>query len=59
MSYVKGMITTLDRKVEEETSNRLRSEDDIRKWFEQKQSMVNERLTLEERSSLDRERRMM
>lgn len=53
------MITTLDRKIEEESSNRLRSEDDIRKWFEQKYQMVNERLSLDERGGLDRERRTM
>ena len=53
------MITTLDRKIDEESSNRLRSEDDIRKWFEQKFTMINERLTLEEKGSLDREGRMM
>ena len=32
--FVKGMITTLDKKLDEEISFRLRSEDDLRKWFE-------------------------
>lgn len=32
--FVKGMITTLDKKIEDEQTFRLRSEDDIRKWFE-------------------------
>ena len=59
INFVKGMITTLDRKIDEESSNRLRSEDDIRKWFEQKFTMINERLTLEEKGSFDREGRMM
>jgi hypothetical protein len=32
--FVKGMINTIDRRIDEEISFRLRSEDDIRKWFE-------------------------
>jgi len=38
---------------------RLRGEDEIRKWFEQKFSMMMERLNFEERGQLDRERRIM
>ena len=34
MGFIKGMIQTIDKKVDDETSFRLRSEDDIRKWFE-------------------------
>lgn len=53
------MIATLDNKIDDETSFRIRSEDDIRKWFESKFSLVSERLNYEEKGSLDRERRMM
>ena len=34
IGFVKGMLTTIERKIEEESANRHRSEDDIRKWFE-------------------------
>lgn len=53
------MIATLDKKIDDETSFRIRSEDDIRKWFETKFNMTVERLNFEERGALDRERRMM
>jgi hypothetical protein len=59
LGFVKGMIASLDKKIDDETSFRIRSEDDIRKWFESKFTMMSERLNLEERGSLDRERRMM
>ncbi len=59
LGYIKGMIVTLDKKIDDETSFRIRSEDDIRKWFESKFSLVSERLNFEEKGSLDRERRMM
>jgi hypothetical protein len=32
--FVKGMITTIDKKLDEEITFRMRSEDDIRKWFD-------------------------
>lgn len=34
IGFVKGMIYTLDKKIDDESSFRIRSEDDIRKWFE-------------------------
>lgn len=52
-------MITLERKTDDETSFRLRSEDDIRKWFEQKFAILTERVNQEDRTSLDRERRMM
>ena len=59
LGFIKGMIATLDKKIDDESSFRIRSEDDIRKWFESKFNMTVERLNFEERGSLDRERRMM
>jgi hypothetical protein len=58
-SFIKGMIATLDKKIDDETSFRIRSEDDIRKWFETKFHMMVEKFNMEEKGSLDRERRMM
>lgn len=57
--YVKGMIATIDKKVDDETSFRIRSEDDIRKWFESKFHLMAEKFAHEERGGLERERRMM
>lgn len=57
--FVKGMINSLDKKIDEEIGFRMRSEDDIRKWFEQKFVLTTERLNMEERGSLEREKRMM
>jgi len=57
--FLKGMISTLDKKIDDETSFRLRSEDDMRKWFEQKVTIMNERYAQEERGGIERERRMM
>lgn len=59
LGFIKGMIVTLEKKIDDESSFRIRSEDDIRMWFEKKYTMVIERLNFEEKGSLDRERRMM
>ena len=34
LGYFRGMMAVLDKKLDEETSFRIRAEDDIRKWFE-------------------------
>jgi hypothetical protein len=52
-------MITIEKKIDDESSFRLRSEDDIRKWFEKKFTMMTERINFDERGSLDRERRMM
>ena len=57
--YIKGMIATLDKKIDDESSFRIRSEDDIRKWFESKFHVMSEKFSQEERGSLERERRMI
>ena len=53
------MILTLDKKLDDETSFRVRGTDDMRQWFDKKLSVLGERYNLEERNSLDRERRIM
>jgi hypothetical protein len=59
LGYLRGMMITIEKKIDDESSFRLRSEDDIRKWFEKKFTMMTERINFDERGSLDRERRMM
>jgi hypothetical protein len=44
-SYVRGMIATLDKKIDDETSFRIRSEDDIRKWFESKFTLMADKFS--------------
>lgn len=57
--FLKGMLSTLDKRIDDEVSFRLRSEDDIRKWFEQKFVLTSERLNMEDRQALEREKRIM
>jgi hypothetical protein len=59
LGFMKATINGFERKIEDEISVRLRGEDEIRKWFEQKFAMMMERLNFEERGQLDRERRIM
>jgi hypothetical protein len=42
------MIASIDKKVEGEGAFRVRNEDEVRKWFEQKFNMMMERLNFEE-----------
>ena len=59
LNYMKQMMLTIDRKVDEENGFRIRNEDEMRKWFEKKFSLSMERLNFEERGQLDREKRIM
>lgn len=52
-------IHNIDKKVEEEGAFRVRNEDEVRKWFEQKFALMMDRLNFEERGQLERERRIM
>jgi hypothetical protein len=47
--FMKATISSIDKKVEEEIALRVRTEDEIRKWFEQKFALMMERLNFEER----------
>lgn len=46
---MKVQIQSFERKIDDEIGVRLRGEDELRKWFEQKFSMMMERLNFEER----------
>lgn len=46
---MKTSISNIDKKIEEEAAFRIRNEDEIRKWFEQKFALMMERLNFEER----------
>jgi len=59
LAYFRAQIGGIERKIEDEVAFRVRNEDEIRKWFEQKFAMTMERLNFEERGQLDRERRIM
>jgi hypothetical protein len=49
LSFMKATIHGFERKIDDEIAVRLRGEDEIRKWFEQKFAMMMERLNFEER----------
>jgi len=57
--YVKQMVGTLERRLEEEQEYRLRNEQDTRKYFEAKLEAVHEKLKHEEKTALEREKRLM
>jgi len=59
MTFMRVQVQGFERKIDDEIAVRLRGEDEIRKWFEQKFAMMMERLNFEERGQLDRERRIM
>ena len=42
MSMMKSMIETLDRKIEDEISFRLQSEETVKHWFQQKIDVINQ-----------------
>ena len=42
MGMMKSMIETLDRKIEDEISFRLQSEETVKHWFQQKIDVINQ-----------------
>ena len=49
MEYLKNYIRTVERKLEDESAFRLKNEDDLRSWFEQKVSSIHQKLKSEEK----------
>lgn len=59
VEYLKNYIRTVERKLEDESAFRLKNEDDLRSWFEQKVASIHQKLKNEEKMALDREKKMM
>ena len=53
------MLSTLERKIEDEQQFRVRNEEDLKIYFENKLISVQEKMKNEEKMSLERERRLM
>lgn len=56
---IKSMLTQLERKQEEDFMNRQRDMESLRATFEQKLVGMVEKIKLDEKQGLDRERRLM
>lgn len=59
MSYLKNILKTLERRIDDETAFRVKNEDDLRTWFEQKVNGLSERMKNEEKQQLERERKLI
>ena len=57
--YVKQMMSTIERKLEDECLFRMKNEEDTRKYFDSKFISLAEKLKSEEKQSLEREKRLM
>ena len=53
------MLSTFERRLEDEAVFRTKNEDDTRKYFESKIISITEKLKSEENISLEREKRLM
>lgn len=49
VSYLKNILKTLERRIDDETAFRVKNEDDLRTWFEQKVNGLSERMKNEEK----------
>ena len=56
---IRNMLLTIERKVEEEVSMRQKDQQDIKSQVEQKLISLVEKIKLDEKQGLDRERRLM
>ena len=53
------MILTIEKKIEDEAVFRMKNEEDIRKYFENKFIGFHEKFKNEEKMSLEREKRLI
>ena len=59
LAYLKNMLKTMERRMEDEAAFRVKNEDDLRTWFDQKVNSLQERVKNEEKMSLERERKLI
>lgn len=57
--YVKQMIITIEKKLDDEQQFRIKNEEDIKRYFENKFIAMSEKSKNEEKLSLEREKRLM
>ena len=59
IDYLRNLIKTLERRMDDESAFRIKNEDDLRQWFDQKVGSLTEQVRNEERMSLEREKRII
>jgi hypothetical protein len=59
IEYTRNLLKTMERRMDDEAAFRVKNEDDIRTWFDQKVNALHERVKSEEKMSLERERKMI
>ena len=57
--YIKNMVFQMERRLEEEQSHRVKSEDENRRAIDAKFQGLYEKIRAEEKMILERERRLM
>lgn len=57
--YVKHMLQTMEKKIEDEQSFRQKNEEEQRKYFDSKITSLKDKISYEEKMSLEREKRLM
>ena len=55
---VRALVRDLDKKVDDEISFRLKSEDEMRHWFEQRIQIIKEMRNADENRAVEREKRI-
>lgn len=55
----KGIIANLEKRIEEDSRFRTKNEEDLRMYVDQKVEGLDDKLRTEERSQLEREKRLM
>ena len=55
----RAIIAEVDKKLDDEISFRLKSEDDMRQWFDQKFEILKETRNMDESRAVEREKRLM
>ena len=59
IEYLNNLIKTLERWMDDEQAFRVKNEDDLRAWFDQKVDSLTEKVKTEEKMALDRERKIV
>ena len=57
--YLKAMMQTLEKRIEDESQFRVKNEEDTRRYFENKFIGLTEKIKNDEKMSLEREKRLM
>ena len=59
VEYLKDVIRTCEKRIDDETANRIKLEEDILRYLDEKVSGMKEKLKQDEKTSLEREKKML